>query len=344
MPGSRVPILARILKDRGLVSERQLQEAIQHQVLYGGRLGTSLFELGFVTERHLTEALARAHGIVGAPFDPAEVRGETVGLVPRALASRHKVFPYKLRGKTLFLLMVDPDDHSAVAKVGYSLGYIVKPMVVPEFRMIQLLRDFYGVDERWRYTDTHKGKARRPPPPTEPGAAAAAIDAAETRDEVVESTVALCLGTFRRVVFFIVRDPWILGWTGGGEGMDREAAAALRIPLLAPSVFRTVVRDRTVFVGKIGPEDEDKRFLEALGKRPNTNAALFPIAVRGRVVNLVYGDNGATGHVRPGLGDLLLALQRVPRAYLRIIRRRVADAQRDDKEPDEEPAERTEKR
>ena len=207
--------------------------------------------------------------------------------------------------------------------------------------MIQLLRDFYGVDERWRYTDTHRAKARRPAPPADAEAAAAAIDAAETRDEVVEGTVALCLGTFRRVVFFIVRDPWVLGWTGGGDGMDRDRAASLRVPLEAPSIFRTVVRDRTVFVGKLGPEEEDRRFLEALGKRPHTNAALFPIAVRGRVVNLVYGDNGAAGHVKPGLGDLLLALQRVPRAYLRIIRRRVADTRRNDDEPDHEPAERT---
>ena len=50
---SPLAILARILKDRGLVTERQLQEAIQHQVLYGGRLGTSLYELGFITEERL---------------------------------------------------------------------------------------------------------------------------------------------------------------------------------------------------------------------------------------------------------------------------------------------------
>jgi hypothetical protein len=334
-----VPILARILKDRGIVTERQLQEAIQHQVLYGGRLGTSLYELGFITEERLTEALARAHGVPGSMFDAEQVQPDAVSLVPKALASRHKVFPYRLKGKTLFLLMVDPDDHSAVAKIGYSLGYIVKPMVVPEFRMIQLLRDFYGVDERWRYTDTHRAKVRRVAP-SDPLSAAAAIDGAVTRDEVVEGTVALCLGTFRRVVFFIVREPWVIGWTGGGEGMDKERAATFRVPLDAPSVFRTVVRDRTVFVGRLGPDEEDRRLLDALDKRPNTNAALFPIAVRGRVVNIVYGDNGSTGHVKPGLGDLLLALQRVPRAYLRIIRRRVADARRASQEPDHEPAER----
>ena len=47
--------------------------------------------------------------------------------------------------------------------------------------------------------------------------------------------------------------------------------------------------------------------------------------VRGRVVNLIYGDNGASGNVKPRLGDLLVRLQKVPRAYLRIIRKRIAE-------------------
>ncbi len=88
--------------------------------------------------------------------------------------------------------------------------------------------------------------------------------------------------------------------------MDRELAASLRIPLDQPSFFQTVVRDKTVFVGRIGPEEVSERFAHALGKRPTTNAALFPIVVRSRVVNLVYGDNGATGNVKPDLGHLLV--------------------------------------
>ena len=60
---------------------------------------------------------------------------------------------------------------------------------------------------------------------------------------------------FRRVIFFIVREPWVLGWDGAGEGMDRARASALRIPLDLPSVFQGVTRNRTMFVGRFGPED-----------------------------------------------------------------------------------------
>ena len=232
-----MPILARILKDRGIITERQLQEAIQHQVLYGGRLGTSLHELGFITEERLTEALAKAHGVPCVSVDPRKIQPEVVALVAKATAARYKVFPYELRGKTLFLLMVDPRDHLAVARIGYSLGYIVRTLVVPEFRMIQLLHDYYGIDERWRFTDTHRPE-RPPVVPPDKDQAVARLEAAESRDEVVEATLALCHHYFRRVVFFIVREPWLLGWTGAGEGMDEGLAQGLRIPLDQPSIFR----------------------------------------------------------------------------------------------------------
>ena len=61
-----------------MVTERQLQEAIQHQVLYGGRLGTNLHELGFITEERLQEALARAHGVPAVPVDPRTITPELV--------------------------------------------------------------------------------------------------------------------------------------------------------------------------------------------------------------------------------------------------------------------------
>lgn len=309
-----------------MVTERQLEEAIQYQVLYGGRLGTNLYELGFITEERLQEALSRAHGVPTVAIDLRSIESDVVAVVPKKLVVRHKVFPYRLKGKTLTLLMVNPADHRAVADVGYSLGYIVKPLVVPELRMIQLLRDYYQIDERWRYTDTRRAEPAPPTAAPDVKTAADRIDAAVTRDEVVDGVLSLSLRFFRRVVFFIVREPWVLGWSGAGEGMDRTLAASLRIPLDQPSVFRTVSRDKTVFIGRFSPEDEDQRFLRALGKRPHTNAAVLPMALKGRVVNLIYGDNGAGGQVKPNLGELMIQLQKVPRAYLRIIRKRLAEA------------------
>jgi hypothetical protein len=298
-------------------------------VLYGGRLGTSLHELGFITEERLADALSRAHGVPVA--DVTSVSPEALALLPRKAAHRFKVLPLRVKGRTLFLGMVNPGDHAAVAHVGYSLGYIVRPQVVPEFRMVQLLHDHYGLDERWRYTDLRGGvPVAVAPAPAErdPAAAAQRIDAAATRDEVVAAALALGRCYFRRVLFFIVREPWVMGWDGAGEGFDRARAAALRVPLDLPSVFQGVTRNRTTFVGRPGPEEANAAFLAAIGKKPGTTAALFPIALRGRVVNLLWGDSGSAGAARGDLGQLMVHMQKIPRAYLRIIRARLAEVRK----------------
>jgi hypothetical protein len=333
--GVRLPILARILREGGFVTDRQIEEAIRHQVVYGGRLGTSLYELGFITEERLREALSRAHGVPSTAVDLRDVDPDAVAALPKAMVARHKVFPYRLKGKTLFLLMVDPQDHEAIAKVGFTLGYIVKPFVVPEFRMIELLRDHYGVDERWRYDDTHRPQGLSSAP-LDRETALERIEAGTTRDEIVEAAMALCQSFFRRVLFFIVREPWLLCWGARGEGADAGVASRLRIPLDAPSVFRSVVRDRTVFLGRLGPEGENRRFLEAMDKAPSTTAAVFPVTVKGRVVNLIYCDGGSMGSTKGELGELLALAQRIPRAYLRIIRRRIAQARKATDRPQEE--------
>lgn len=281
-----------------------------------------------ITEERLTEALARAHGVRALPVDWRQIDEATVATVPKEIASRHKVCPYRVQGKTLFLLMVDPQDHGAVARIGYSLGFIVRPMIVPEFRMVHLLREHYGVDERWRFDDVQRERAPRAPVPLDRAAATARLDTADTRDDVVESLLSLFHATFRRVLFFIVREPWVVGWSGMGEDVEARLPARLRVPLDQPSAFQTVVRDRSPFVGRLSDEGENERFLRALGKKPTTNAAFLPIVMKGRVVNVVYGDNGNTGNVKIDLGDLLVALQKVPRAYLRIIRRRVAETRK----------------
>jgi hypothetical protein len=144
----------------------------------------------------------------------------------------------------------------------------------------------------------------------------------------VEALIALCARFFRRVIFFIVREPWVLGWNGTGEGMDRSLATTLRIPLEKPSVFRTVTEAKTVFIGRLGMEEENQSLLKTLAKRPGTNVAVFPVVVKGRVVNLIYGDQGAAGNVKAELGELMIFIQKVPRAYLRIIRKRIAETQK----------------
>src|SRR5207248_2717705 len=57
--------IGEILIERGHLTPEGLEEALDWQVLYGGRLGTNLLELQLCEEEHLARGLAKQHGCEG---------------------------------------------------------------------------------------------------------------------------------------------------------------------------------------------------------------------------------------------------------------------------------------
>src|SRR5204863_2145313 len=55
--------LGEILIQEGHLTQEGLEEALDWQVLYGGRLGTNLLELKLVEEEHLAKGLGRQLGV-----------------------------------------------------------------------------------------------------------------------------------------------------------------------------------------------------------------------------------------------------------------------------------------
>ncbi len=86
--------LGEILVQLGLISEDQLHEALSAQVVYGGRLGTNLVEIGHLTLDGLAKALARRHRMPAAlagHFDRCDAVIQQ--RVPSDVAGKWRVVP-----------------------------------------------------------------------------------------------------------------------------------------------------------------------------------------------------------------------------------------------------------
>ncbi|MDH3454782.1 MAG: general secretion pathway protein GspE, partial [Desulfuromonadales bacterium] len=55
--------LGELLIKRNFLTQAQLEEALQAQVIFGGKLGTVLIEMGLITEDKLAEILANLIGM-----------------------------------------------------------------------------------------------------------------------------------------------------------------------------------------------------------------------------------------------------------------------------------------
>lgn len=133
-----------MLMQAGMLTPRQMDDALQHRVFYGGKIGTNLVELGFLHEDDLARFLSRKLGVPYIEPDKLlAIPAEIIALLPRELALKYKAIPLGLEKKRLTLAMADPADLAALDDIAFITGYLVKPLITPEFRLIQALGQYY---------------------------------------------------------------------------------------------------------------------------------------------------------------------------------------------------------
>jgi len=133
--------LATLLLQRRLISRAQLEEALDSQILNGGRLGTNLVELGQVTERQLADALQAVSGVpaLHGEIVPTEA---ALQVIKPEWCNRHNLMPLRIEGRRLYIGLLTPYSPVELGRLAERLGMEVSQLIIPEFRMNQLLRRY----------------------------------------------------------------------------------------------------------------------------------------------------------------------------------------------------------
>ncbi len=139
--------LGEILVRENLITPQQLQEAIEHQRRNGGKLGTSLVKLGFVSEDVIVQVLSRQYGVETINLDLYEIEEEVLRLVPREIAKKFNVVPVKRNGATLVLAMADPTNVFALDDIKFMTGLNIEPVVAMEASIQRAIEKYYGSKE-----------------------------------------------------------------------------------------------------------------------------------------------------------------------------------------------------
>jgi len=139
--------------DRGLLSAEQIDGA---RAIVAGhsevatpapRLLDVLVGQGVLNARRVAELLAAEFGMQMAP-DLANIRvtGDTLELVPRAVAARHRVLPLSCDAHTLRVAIADPLDTDGVDALGHMLKLTIEPLVATAEEITSAIDRFYGKD------------------------------------------------------------------------------------------------------------------------------------------------------------------------------------------------------
>ena len=161
--------LGTLLLRNAAIGLSQLEGALRNQVLYGGRLGTNLVELGFIDLELLSGYLAELTSLPIAT--PTLLDNADLALLQRLGsddAHRLRAIPLgKLDedGGAIAVAMVEPTDRGALLQLADRLGGTIKPYVVPELRALYYLEKLFGLPRRARFV--RSGRADAPTRPAQ---------------------------------------------------------------------------------------------------------------------------------------------------------------------------------
>jgi hypothetical protein len=151
--------LGTLLLRNAAIGLTQLEAALRNQVLYGGRLGTNLVELGYIDLELLSAYLAELSGFpIATPTLLDQADPALVDKLGADHAHRLRAIPLGALGEGAVAVgFVVPTDTEAVAQVAERLEAVVVPYVVPELRALYYLEKLFGLPRRARFVRTGRG-------------------------------------------------------------------------------------------------------------------------------------------------------------------------------------------
>ncbi len=130
----------------GLIEPQALAEARQAQQLQGGRLGTTLVQMGVLNLDALARALGEHLGVAVAEDTHFEDSHSSVlTRLSADLAERCAAVPLYEADAGLVVAMMDPRDARLVAEVARAVGGPIQPCVAPELRVHYWLEKHYFI-------------------------------------------------------------------------------------------------------------------------------------------------------------------------------------------------------
>jgi type IV pilus assembly protein PilB len=146
-PAAKTPRIGDLLLREGLVTQDQLNKALQEQRHNGTRVGYNLVKLGFVKETDLTRMLARQHKMPAVDLTKFQVDPRIAKLIPGELALKHSVLPLKRDGRTLTVAMSDPATLSVLDDIKFITRLDIFPVIAGEFTLRNVIEKFYASGE-----------------------------------------------------------------------------------------------------------------------------------------------------------------------------------------------------
>ena len=136
--------LGQILLEAGLVTEEQINQALELQKGTGMKLGEILKQEGLVNDEQIMKVIEAQFGIQYLDITKVYIDSEAVKMVPEEVCRKHTIVPIEVMNGEVTLAMKDPLDYYAIEEVKFYLVLPIKPVISSEDAINATIEKYFG--------------------------------------------------------------------------------------------------------------------------------------------------------------------------------------------------------
>jgi len=303
-------MLGQYLIKSGKISEEQLASALERQVIMGGRLGTNLIELGFLSEYELVNSLGQKFNMpTPQQKDLENIEPSLTQLISREIAEKYKIVPFKKNRTTLSIASQDPENLKVIDELQFITGCTIRNHITSEVRIMSALERLYQVKRPLRFVSSSNQDPQNPkenkntPTPISwlkkdltPEEMERAIQEgklalanAKDRDEALGTLLRMTHAVLERGILFLIKSGKILGYKGFPDYRARDIAR-LNFNLSDLPILNSLVQTKTLFQGTFPNEPYYKDISQVFGGDSPEEVILLPIMLNQNVIAIFFGE------------------------------------------------------
>jgi type IV pilus assembly protein PilB len=131
----------------GIITEKQLNDALEVYRATGSPIGRVLVDLGYASQGAILSVMARQIGIEYIDFAERHPEPGAVALVSRDLAARYILMPMEVQDGVLLVAMADPQNVLALDDLRIITGHDIKPAISTKDDILAAIDEYYKVAE-----------------------------------------------------------------------------------------------------------------------------------------------------------------------------------------------------
>ena len=136
-------IFGQLLKDKGFVTDNQIQEALAIQKQKGGLIGDILVSLHYVTSDQSMLAMSEYLGQEIVNIEGMDIPSEIINMIPPAIAQLYRIIPIQKKEDTLTIVQADSLNFETLDDLRLMLKHQIKPALCHKDVVLRALEKYY---------------------------------------------------------------------------------------------------------------------------------------------------------------------------------------------------------